>query len=138
MFCKPCPSPAAGIAYKAFTFSELFPYAEYCPLKRSQPNLRRWTWEVVMTLFMGFTIAGYLSIIVLLWCLRGFSHELRNVKQVVEFFVRVTPDRTSADAVRIQRVLQRELKVTGLQPRNSYSLQSAKVVHLARVLGARR
>jgi hypothetical protein len=92
-----------------------------------------------MTLFLGFAIVGYLSIIALLWCFRGFSRELKNGKKAVGFVVRVAPDQTGAvrDGGRIQRVLQWELKVIELQPRKAHSLQSAKVVHLARVLGSR-
>jgi hypothetical protein len=140
MFYKHWSHQQLETTYKAFTFSEFFPYAEYCPLKVSQPNLRHWTWEVVMTLFMGFTIVGYLSIIALLWCFRGFSRELKKGRKVVGVVVRVAPDQTGVvgDGERIQRVLQRELKAIQLQPSSAHSLQSAKVVHLARVLGSHR
>jgi hypothetical protein len=92
----------------------------------------------VMTFFIGLAIVGYLSIIALLWCFRGFSRELKNGRKAVGLIVRVAPDQAGAGgSMRIQRVLQRELKVIELQPRRAHSLQSAKVVHLARVLGSR-
>jgi hypothetical protein len=93
-----------------------------------------------MTLFIGFMIVGYLSIIALLWCFRGFSRELKKRRKVVGLIVRVVPEQTGAvhDGGRLQRVLQRDLKVVELQPRRAHSLQPAKLVHLARVLGAHR
>ncbi|HET9281026.1 MAG TPA: hypothetical protein VFR24_03585 [Candidatus Angelobacter sp.] len=93
-----------------------------------------------MTFFMGFAIIGYLSIIALLWCFRGFSRELKNGRKVVGLIVRVSPQNMGAShtSEQIQRTLQRELKVVELHPRRAHPLQSAKVARLARVLGSRR
>ncbi len=93
-----------------------------------------------MTFFMGFMVLGYLSIIALLWCFCGFSRELKKGRKVVGLAVKVAPERTGVvgDDRRTQHVLQRELKVLELQPHAVHSLQAARVVHLARVLGSHR
>ncbi len=86
-----------------------------------------------MTFFMGFSIVGYLAIFALLWCLRGFSRELKHGRKVIGIRVKVVPRRSALKNCAIQPAG----KIGEIKPR-MYSKYGAKMVHLARVLESRR
>ena len=66
-----------------------------------------------MTYFMIFAIFGYLSVLALLWCLRGFSRELKSGKKTIGLMVKAVPQNegTARMNLRMKYMIRQKLKV---------------------------
>ena len=93
-----------------------------------------------MTFFMIFAIFGYLLVLALLWCLRGFSRELKNGGKAVGFADKVVPHDGNQTRLkrRMEYILRRETNRVGFPPHESASVRRARIISFAQTLQARQ
>ena len=86
-----------------------------------------------MTFFMISGLVGFLVVVFLLWCFRGFSHDLKQ-GQTIGLLVRPVATQRAVLKQNIQRVVRMSVRKQGISSRNGAKVD-AEASFTARLAG---